>query len=612
MSPAIKVGVIGTGHLGPQHARVYAEVPGVVLAGVFDPRSETARQIAAKHGTRAFESAEALADACDALSVAAPTKHHFEIARSLLERGKHVLVEKPITDNAAQAEELVRLAQARGLILQVGHVERFNPVLKYLDQVAAEPRFIEAHRLSPHPGRSADIGVVLDLMIHDLDIILHLVKSPLAQVDAVGVPVLSASEDIANARLRFANGCVANITCSRVSAERMRKIRVFTSSSYLSLDYMRQEGQIYRIARPDEDVRESGLLAKLLERAGRRRDGHLAIRRQDHYPRAGADRKRGAVKTRTGLVRGRRARAARAGGQRRTGQTRAGRGPGHHAADSGRTMSAGREAPTLMLIAGEVSGDTHAARFAAKLQRQRPGVKLFGAGGPRMKEAGVELLLDLTEHAVVGLTDVLANYAKFRRFFWQLVGEAERRRPDAVILTDYPGFNLRFARQMKARGIRVFYYISPQVWAWAPWRVVGIARDVDLMMVIFPFEKAFYARHASQLAVEFVGHPLVEELGQRPERLPREADLVALLPGSRAQEVSRILPAMADAARLLRRGRPGLRFELAAASEKIASLARGLVGDLPVEVRVGGAHELMQRATAGMVASGTATLESAM
>lgn len=277
-----------------------------------------------------------------------------------------------------------------------------------------------------------------------------------------------------------------------------------------------------------------------------------------------------------------------------------------------RKLEACATAPTLMLIAGEVSGDTHAARVATELQRLRPGVKLFGAGGPRMREAGVELLLDLTEHAVVGLTDVLANYGKFHRFFWQLVAEAERRRPDAVILTDYPGFNLRFARQMKARGIRVFYYISPQVWAWAPWRVAGIARDVDLMMVIFPFENQFYARHASRLAVEFVGHPLVEELGQRSERLPRETDLVALLPGSREQEVSRILPAMAGAARLLRRGRSGLRLELAAASEKIASLARRLVGDLPVEIRVGGAHELMQRATAGMVASGTATLESAL
>ncbi len=268
MSERIKVGVIGVGHLGQHHARNYAEMAGAALVGVFDTHREAAQRVATKHRVMMFESIEALAECCDAVSVVTPTRTHYEIAKSLLERGRHVLVEKPMTDNPVQAEELVRLAQARRLVLQVGHVERFNPVLKYLESVAAEPRFIEAHRLSPHPGRSTDIGVVLDLMIHDLDIILHLVKSPLASVDAVGVPVLSATEDIANARLRFANGCVANLTCSRVSAERFRKVRVFTTTSYVSLDFMRQEGLIYRVARAGEDVRESGLLAKLLATAG--------------------------------------------------------------------------------------------------------------------------------------------------------------------------------------------------------------------------------------------------------------------------------------------------------------------------------------------------------
>ena len=268
MNERIKVGVIGVGHLGQHHARIYAALPEAELVGIHDTHGEAAARVAQERNTRAFDSVEALAAGCDALSVATPTKHHFEIARKLLEGGKHVLVEKPMTDNSPQAEELVRLAQARGLVLQAGHIERFNPVLKYLKSVAAEPRFIESHRLSPHPGRSVDIGVVLDLMIHDLDIILDLVKSPLVSMDAVGVPVLSTSEDIANVRLRFANGCVANLTCSRVSAERMRKIRVFTTTSYISLDYMRQEGQVYRVARADEDVRESGLLAKLLAGAG--------------------------------------------------------------------------------------------------------------------------------------------------------------------------------------------------------------------------------------------------------------------------------------------------------------------------------------------------------
>ncbi len=170
-----------------------------------------------------------------------------------------------MTDDTAQAAELIQIAQQKNCVLQVGHVERFNPVFKYLETAAPEPRFIETHRLSPFPARSTDIGVVLDLMIHDLDVILAFVKSPVASVDSVGIPVLSKSEDIANVRLRFANGCVANLTASRVSPERMRKIRVFSGGatpSYISLDYRAQEGFIYRIARDGEE--ESSILKKLL------------------------------------------------------------------------------------------------------------------------------------------------------------------------------------------------------------------------------------------------------------------------------------------------------------------------------------------------------------
>ncbi|MGZ5537258.1 MAG: Gfo/Idh/MocA family oxidoreductase, partial [Chthoniobacterales bacterium] len=182
----------------------------------------------------------------DAASVATPTSSHYEIAKELLGRGKHLLIEKPITENTAHASELAQLAAERGLILQVGHVERFNPVLSALEERLTHPRFIEAHRLSPYPNRSTDIGVVLDLIIHDLEIILHLVRSPLQDIDAVGVPVLSRGEDIANARLRFENGCVANVTSSRISPETMRKIRVFQEDAYLSLDYGKQSGEIYR------------------------------------------------------------------------------------------------------------------------------------------------------------------------------------------------------------------------------------------------------------------------------------------------------------------------------------------------------------------------------
>ena len=260
--------VVGTGSLGKEHARLYAELAAgkrIDFAGVYDTNAAVARGYAEKFNVRAFSSIEEAADFSDALSVVTPTTTHFGIARELIKRGKHLLVEKPMTNNEEQAAELVQLAQKHGTLLQVGHIERFNPVFNYLESVATEPRFIESHRLSPYPGRSTDVGVVLDLMIHDLDIVLAFVKSPVMSVDAVGIPVLSKSEDIANARLKFANGCIANLTVSRVSVERMRKIRVFSggaNTSYISLDYRAQEGFIYRLARDEEP--ESSMLAKLL------------------------------------------------------------------------------------------------------------------------------------------------------------------------------------------------------------------------------------------------------------------------------------------------------------------------------------------------------------
>jgi len=264
----IRVAVLGTGSLGQHHVRVYAELAAakqVELTGIFDAHPETVRKIATKHNLRVFNSvAEAAANA-DALNIVTPTTTHFDLAKQLLAAGKHVLVEKPMTDNTEQAAELIQIAQQKNCVLQVGHVERFNPVFKYLETAAPDPRFIETHRLSPYPARSTDIGVVLDLMIHDLDVILAFVKSPVTSMDAVGIPVLSKSEDIANVRLRFANGCVANLTASRVSPERMRKIRVFSGGatpSYISLDYRAQEGFIYRIARDDEE--ESSLLKKIM------------------------------------------------------------------------------------------------------------------------------------------------------------------------------------------------------------------------------------------------------------------------------------------------------------------------------------------------------------
>jgi predicted dehydrogenase len=267
----LRVGVVGVGHIGRNHARLYADLPSAQFTAIYDTDAARARQIAQEFGVPAVSSLAEFAEQTDAASVATPTSAHFEVGRELLQKGKHLLVEKPIADNTAQASELAELAARRRLILQVGHVERFNPVLSALEARLTHPRFIEAHRLSPFPNRSTDIGVVLDLMIHDLEIILHLVRAPIQTIDAVGVPVLSKREDIANARLRFENGCVANVTSSRISPERMRKIRVFQEEAYLSLDYQNQSGEIYRreagrIVRSEVEIeREEPLRRQLTE-----------------------------------------------------------------------------------------------------------------------------------------------------------------------------------------------------------------------------------------------------------------------------------------------------------------------------------------------------------
>ena len=258
----IRLGVVGTGSMGRNHARIFSEVADAKFTAVLDSNGETAREVAGKYGAQPFSDIAAFADSVDAVTVATPTATHFEIAKALLERGKHVLVEKPFTETPEQAHELCAIAQERKLVLQVGHIERFNPVMSALEERLNAPRFIEATRLSPYPGRSLDVGVVLDVMIHDLEIILHLVRSPWVQVDAVGVPILSKREDIANVRIRFGNGCVANITASRMSQEKVRKIRVFQPDAYLSLDYQKQEGYLLRVAREDE--KESTFIGKLL------------------------------------------------------------------------------------------------------------------------------------------------------------------------------------------------------------------------------------------------------------------------------------------------------------------------------------------------------------
>ncbi len=258
----IKVGVVGVGSLGQWHARVYSELPGAELVGIYDINTRRAQDIAERYKTRVFTDFNELAAEVEAASIVVPADKHHEVAMPMIARGVNLLVEKPIAVTTTEAEAMVNAAREKKLILQVGHIERFNPVMKYLESILVRPRFIEAHRLSPYPApplfggkpRGTEVSVILDLMIHDLEVILHLVRSPVREVHAVGVPVLSPSEDIANVRLTFENGCVANVTTSRISPESLRKIRIFQEDAYISLDYQRQSGEIYR--------RESGRISK--------------------------------------------------------------------------------------------------------------------------------------------------------------------------------------------------------------------------------------------------------------------------------------------------------------------------------------------------------------
>ena len=239
--------VIGVGHLGRHHARLLSATPGVELVAVVDVDRERAAGVAGEYGAQPYAEWRDVVGKIDAATVAAPTETHAEIAEALLESGVHVLIEKPMTRTTAEADRLLRVAAERGVTLAVGHTERFNPAVAQAKPMIRDARFIEVHRLGTFPDRSLDIDVVFDLMIHDLDLVLDIVGSEVTAVEAVGVPVLTPRVDIANVRLRFATGCIANLTASRISRDRVRKIRFFQRDAYVSVDYGAQELEVYRL-----------------------------------------------------------------------------------------------------------------------------------------------------------------------------------------------------------------------------------------------------------------------------------------------------------------------------------------------------------------------------
>lgn len=245
MEKPIRIAVIGTGKLGARHAEVYSKLHGIELVGVCDIHEQRAKDVAERCKTKAYKNYKDLLPLVDAASIVVPSHLHYEVSKHFLENHVHLLIEKPITTDLGQADKLLALAKKSGLLIQVGHIERYNSAIRTIKNIIKNPRFIECHRLGPYDPRVADVGVTLDLMIHDIDIVMDLVASPIVNVDAVGAFILSKTEDISNARIRFANHAVCDLTASRVTQDITRKIRVFQDNAYISLDYVNQEALIF-------------------------------------------------------------------------------------------------------------------------------------------------------------------------------------------------------------------------------------------------------------------------------------------------------------------------------------------------------------------------------
>lgn len=267
----LKLGVIGVGHLGSLHAKMYSQIETAELVGVYDVDPAKAKSVAAEHQTKAYADIESLLSDVQAVSIATVTKAHFEVALRALEKGIHTFIEKPITESIDQARKLVLQAEKRNVKIQVGHIERFNPAILALEPYHIAPLFIESHRLAQFNPRGSDVAVVLDLMIHDIDLILSLVKSRVERIDANGVAVVSDSADIANARLQFENGCVANVTASRISQNKMRKMRLFQQDAYISIDFAQGLAEVFRLMDESDPQAKPTMMLGRIDQGQRKR-----------------------------------------------------------------------------------------------------------------------------------------------------------------------------------------------------------------------------------------------------------------------------------------------------------------------------------------------------
>jgi len=607
----LKVAVIGTGRLGTIHARVYKEIPEVELVGICDIDPAKLQTVSAQYNIPAYTDYRELIDKVDAVSIAVPTNKHHEVAKFFLEKGVSTLIEKPITLDLDSAKDLIKIAEKNNATLQVGHVERFNSAYVAIEKIVKNPRFIECHRLSPFPHRSLDIGVVLDVMIHDIDIILGLVKSKIKSIEAMGVPVLTPYEDIANVRLTFQDGCVCNLTASRISEEAMRKIRIFLPDTYISLDYGKQEAFLFK--------KDMGKISKEL----------LPIEKEEPLKKEIESFVDCVVNKKKPLVSGEEAYQALLLADRivkdiwKKKKSIANWNEFSKDQDVNflkQKIDADSQQKKLFVVAGEVSGDMHAASLIKELKALNPNIKIMGLGGKRMQEEGVKLFFDLTKIAVIGFTEVLRNIWLHRKIFYDFIKRAEQERPDAIILVDYPGFNLRLAKELKKRGFRVIYYISPQIWAWGKERIEIIKENVDKMIVLFDFEKDIYLKEG--INVDFVGHPLLDSVHTtlpkeqfvKVASLENKKPIITLMPGSRKNVVMKNLPIMIESAKIIYKNFPNAQFLVLSSSNVDIDIYHSQIKktNLPIRLFESQHYNAIACADLALCASGTVTLETAI